>query len=320
MALSSITEVSFIFLAIFPVGIQMVAGGFAGGRSSGLLALSTGALALVAFVLLIWMDSTQPVTRDTSFPAARLTALLASSCAVMAMYYLQLIVVSEAAFALLALSSVYVFFSRGFFRTLGAGEREAAGMLHDLAEMTRSGVELPRALPGLLEDPGAVVALRGPLATFAFQLSMGKSPVAAQKMISHPSWLVRISFALLAVAFETGGGFEQLERLSSSFRRVTDSKASARASVLPYAALGIAVPALSAASFWFLRNMLALSPGFQLFAVHITGTGAGGSILACTVLTGLLISKAHSQSMKNTSGLPPLLASALISLLLFGSP
>jgi len=192
--------------------------------------------------------------------------------------------------------------------------------LHDLAELTRSGVELPRALPELLEGSGAVIALKGPLSTFAFQLSLGKTPVAAQKVISHPSWLVRISFALLAVAFETGGGFEQLERLSSSFRRVTDSKASAKASVLPYASLGVAVPALSAASFWFLRNMLALSSGFQLFAFHVAGTGAGGSILACTVLTGLLISKALSQSVKNAAGLPPLLASALISLLLFGSP
>ena len=319
-ALSSITEVSFIFLAIFPVGMQMVAGGFTGGRSSGLLAISTGALALVAFALLIWMDSSQPVSRDASLPTSRLVALLASSFAVIAMYYLQLIVVYEAATALLALSSAYVFSSGGFFRTLGAGEREAAGMLHDLAEMTRSGVELPRALPALLDDPGSVAALRGPLATFAFQLSLGRTPVAAQKMISHPSWLVKVSFALLAVAFETGGGFEQLERLSSSLSRVTDSKSSARASVLPYAALGVAVPALSAASFWFLRNMLALSPGFQLFAVQITGTGAGGSILACTVLTGILVSKAHSQTVKNAAGLPPLIASALISLLLFGSP
>ena len=193
-------------------------------------------------------------------------------------------------------------------------------MLHDLAELTRSGVELPRALQALLEDSGGFNALRAPLATFAIQLSLGKAPVTAQKVISHPSWMVRVSFALLAVAFETGGGFEQLERLSSSFRRITDSKASARASVLPYAALGVAVPALSAASFWFLRSMLALSPGFQLFAVRVGGTGAGGSILACTLLTGLLISKAHSQSIRNASGLPPLLASALISLLLFGSP
>jgi hypothetical protein len=319
-ALSSITEVSFIFLAVFPVGIQMVAGGFAGGRSSGLLALSTAALALVALALLVWMDSAQPVTRDSSLPSSQLGSLIAACGAVIVIYYLGFILVSEAAAALLAFSSIYVFVSAGYFRTLGAGEGEAAGMLHDLAELTRSGVELPRALPLLLEDTGAVRALRGPLATFAFQLSLGRTPVAAQRMISHPSWLVRISFALLAVAFETGGGFEQLERLSSSFRRVTDSKASARASVLPYVALGVAVPALSAASFWFLRSMLAQSPGFQLFTLRVAGTGAGGSILACTVLTGFLVSKAHSQSVRNAAGLPPLLASALISLLIFGSP
>ncbi len=319
-ALSSITEISFIFLAVFPVGMQMVAGGFAGGRSSGLLVLSTAALALVAVALLVWIDSAQPVTRDTALPASRLTALVASCCVAMALYYLGFIATAEAAGALLAFSAVYVLSSSPFFRRLRAGEGEAAGMLHDLAESARSGVELPRALPDLLEDPAAVKALRGPLATFAFQLSLGSTPVTAQRMISHPSWLVRISFALLAVALETGGGFEQLERLSSSFRRVSDSRASARASVLPYAALGVAVPALSAASFWFLRNMLALSPGFQLFALRAAGTGAGGSILACTVLTGLIVSKAYSQSVRNAAGLAPLLASALVSLLLFGGP
>lgn len=319
-AISSLTEVSFIFLAIFPVGIQMVAGGFAGGRSSTLLALSTFLLTLVALALLVWMDSEQPITRDVSLPTGYLVGLVSACCAPIALYYLGILGVSEAAVALLALSALYVYNSAGFFRTLRAGEEEAAGMLHDLAELTRSGVELPRALPGLLEDPDSVRSLRSPLATFALQLSLGKTPVEAQRTVTHPSWLVRISFALLALAFETGGGFEQLKRLSSSFRRVSDSRASARASVLPYAALGVAVPALSAASFWFLRGMLALSPGFQLFALRITGTGAGGSILACTVLTGFLVSKAYSQSVRNASGLPPLLASALVSLLLFGSP
>jgi hypothetical protein len=319
-SISSLTEVSFIFLAIFPIGIQMVAGGFTGGQSSPLLAFSTLLLTVIAVGLLMWMDSAQPVTRDVTLPAAHLAGLVAACCAILAAYYLGIVGVSEAAGALLAVSAVYLYSSSGFFRNLRSGEEEAAGMLHDLAELTRSGVELPRALPALLEDQDSLRSLREPLAIFSFQLSLGKTPVEAQRAISHPSWLVRISFALLAVAFETGGGFEQLERLSSSLRRVTDSRASAKASVLPYAALGVAVPALSAASFWFLRSMLALSPGFQLFSMRIAGTSAGGSILACTILTGFLVSKAYSQTVRNASGLPPLLASALLSLLLFGSP
>jgi len=319
-AISSLTEVSFIFLAIFPVGIQMIAGGFAGGSSSNLLALSTLLLALLALGLLVWMDSAQPVSRDASLPPKYLAGLVSACCGTMALYYLGVLGISEAAGALLAFSCAYVVKSAGFFRTLKAGEEESASVLHDLAELTRSGVELPRALPSLLEDRDSVRSLRGPLATFAIQLSLGRTPVEAQRAIEHPSWLVRVSFSLLAVAFETGGGFEQLERLSSSFRRISDSRASAKASVLPYAALGVAVPTLSAASFWFLRNMQALSPGFQLFTVRAAGTGAGGSILACTVLTGLLVSKAYSQSVRNAAGLPPLLASALVSLLLFGGP
>ena len=319
-ALSSMTEVSFIFLAIFPVGIQMVAGGFAGGRSSGILALSTGALALAAVVLLVWMDSAQPVTRDTSLPASRLALLLAGCCGRVALYYLGVVAIAAAAGALFAFSAVYTYKSARFFRALRTGAVEAAAMLHDLAELTRSGVELPRALPALLEERNALGGLASPLATFALRLSLGRTPVNAQRAISHPSWVVRASFALLAVAFETGGGFEQLETLASSLRRISDSRASARASVLPYAALGVAVPALSAVSFWFLRGMLALSPGFQLLALRVAGTGAGGSILSCTILTGLLVSKAYSQSVRNAVGLPPLLASALVSLLLLGGP
>jgi len=309
-----------MFLAVFPIGIQMIAGGFTGERSSSLLVLSTAALALVALALLLWMDSAQPVSRDASLPPKYLGGLVSACCGTMSLYYLGVLGVSEAAGALLAFSCVYVVKSAGFFRTLKAGEEEAASVLHDLAELTRSGVELPRALPGLLEDRDSVRSLRGPLATFAIQLSLGRTPVEAQRAVEHSSWLVRVSFSLLAVAFETGGGFEQLERLSSSFRRISDSRASAKASVLPYAALGVAVPALSAASFWFLRNMQALSPGFQLFTIQAAGTGAGGSILACTVLTGLLVSKAYSQSVRNAAGLPLLLASALVSLLLFGGP
>jgi len=320
MAISSLTEVSFIFLAVFPVGIQMVAGGFAGSRSSGLLLLSTLVLALLALGLLIWMDSAQPVSRDASLPPKYFAAMVGACCGATCLYYLGFLSISETAAALLAFSCFYVAESAGFFRTLKAGEEEAAGVLHDLAELTRSGVELPRALPGLLEEEDSLSSLRGPLATFAIQLSLGRTPVEAQRAIEHPSWLVRISFSLLAVAFETGGGFEQLERLSSSLRRISDSRASAKASVLPYAALGVAVPVLSAASFWFLRSMLALSPGFQFFTIRAAGTGAGVSIIACTVLTGLLVSKAYSQSVRNAAGLPPLLASALVSLLLFGGP
>jgi hypothetical protein len=66
--------------------------------------------------------------------------------------------------------------------------------------------------------------------------------------------------------------------------------------------------------------MQTLNPGFHLFSLGSGSVGAGGSILACALLTGLLVSKAYTQSVRSALGLPPLLASALLSLLIFGSP
>ncbi|MDV3293557.1 MAG: type II secretion system F family protein [Nitrososphaerales archaeon] len=318
--LSSMTEVSFIFLSIFPVGIQMVAGALSGGRNSALLGISSLALSLVAGALLLWMDGSQPISRDSPYPGLNLTALLSAGGAVLLLCYLGFFSSLDAAGILLGFSVLYFVRSEAFFRRLRAGEEEVAGMLHDLSELTRAGVELPPALSHLLEDSDRIPSLRETLSTFARLLSLGQTPVAAQRTITHPSWLVRVSFALLAVSYETGGGFEQLDRLSSSFRRVSDSRRSVRSSVLPFAALGVVVPALSAASFWFLRSMQALSPGFQLFSLGGNLAGAAVSILTCTLLTGLLVSKAYSLSVKSAVGLPPLLASALISLAVFGSP
>ncbi len=318
--LSSMTEVSFIFLAIFPVGIQMVAGTFAGASSSVLLGISTLALSVVAFVLLLWMDGSQPLSRDKTYPAPVLVTLISAFCATLLLYYSGFVNSVEAAGALLGLSALHYVRSRAFFDSLRAGEQEVAGMLHDLAELTRAGVGLPPALSRLLEDSDGIPSLKLSLSMFARLLSFGQAPVAAQMKVTHPSWLVRVSFALLAVSLETGGGFEQLDKLASSFRRVSDSRRSIRSAVLPFAALGVAVPFLSAASFWFLRSMQALSPGFRLFPANGSLEGAGGSILACSVLTGLLVSKAYSQSVRSAVGMLPLLASALLSLLTFGSP
>lgn len=318
--LSSMTEVSFLFLSIFPVGIQMVAGAFSGGSNSALLGVSTVALSIVAGVLLLWMDGTQPVSRDSPYLGRYITVLLSASGVVLFLCFLGFFSSLDAAGFLLGLSTLYFVRSSAYFRGLRAGEEEVAGMLHDLSELTRAGVELPPALSHLLQDSERIPTLRETLSTFSRLLSLGKTPVAAQKMISHPAWLVRVSFALLAASYETGGGFEQLDRLSSSFRRVSDSRRAVRSAVLPFAALGVVVPALSAASFWFLRNMQALSPGFHLFSLGGNLEGAGVSILACTLLTGLLVSKAYSQSVKSAVGLPPLLAAALVSLVVFGSP
>lgn len=317
--LSTMTEVSFIFLAVFPVGIQMIAGTFSAGSGSALLLVSMISLSLVAFALLLWMDLTQPLSHDQRYPPRLLFALLLAIFATLGVYYAGLIDPVEATALALALFLAYATHARGFFVTLKAGEKEAATMLHDLAELARAGMELPAAMARLLERPDGFPSVRESLSTFSRMLSLGQPPLVAMKRVHHPSWLVRVSFALLATTFETGGGYEQLDKLSLSFRRVSDSRRSIQASVLPFAFLAVAVPAISAASLWFLRSMQSLGPGLPFFAIQGGTNGAGGSILATSILTGLLVSKAYSQSLRNLWGVPPVLLSALLSFLFFGS-
>jgi len=315
-SLSSITEVSFIFLSIFPMGIQMVAGTFGGGASS-LLETTVIALSLAAVGLLLWLDRSQPLSYDSPGPTYALAGLLSAALVVLGLSYMGILRPVLAAIAIFSLSVAYSLGLRGFFGQLKGAEREVAAILHDLAELTRAGVELPHALSRVVEGIERFPSLREPLLTFSRLLSLGHSPVAAQKSVSHPSWMVRIIFALLAVAFETGSGYEQLDRLSLSFAKLSDAKRSMQGALLPFAVLGVSVPLLSAASFWFLGSMQALSPGLPFFSLGGNIRGAAESILACALLTGLLISKAYTLSVRAAVGLPPLLASAFISFLIF---
>jgi hypothetical protein len=149
-------------------------------------------------------------------------------------------------------------------------------------------------------------------------LSLGKSPRQAQHGVRHPSWLVRVSFGLLAVSLETGSGYEQLDRLSLSFRRMWDAKRSIQSSVLPFAVLGAAVPVISVAGYWFLSNMQGLSllvPGLSLSGGPIS---IMASVMATSVLTGFIVSKAYSFSFRSLVGVPPILVAALASFFFFG--
>lgn len=315
---SSMAEVAFIFLAVFPIGMQMIAGAFLSGSSSELLLWSVMLLVVVTVGLMLWMDYAQPALHDRRYPLPAVGVTVSVMCGSVGLYLLHVIGPAGTVLLGLASSLAFVFLSRGFFRSLRAGEREIAVMLHDLAEATRSGVSLPVAMSHLQDSSQRFPSLRDAISTFARLLSLGSSPKTAQKRVLHPSWLVKASFGLLAVSFETGSGYEQLEKLSLSFRKICDARRSIQSSVLPFAVLGASVPVISIASYWFLNSVQGftlLVPGlaFQSGSVSIVV-----SVIATSILTGFMVSKAYSLSFRSLVGIPPILIAALLSFLFFG--
>lgn len=314
----SMTEVAFIFLALLPVGLQMVAGAFLNGSTSSLLAVSVVVLLLLAAVLLFWMDYAQPVLYDRKYPLPGVLATLAAVGAAVCLYLAGALGAVEASALCAAASGAYVALTRGYFARVRSGEREISGMLHDLAEEARAGVALPAALDRLTASADRYPSLRDTIAGFSRLLSLGRPPREAQKRLAHPSWLVRVSFGLLAASVEAGGGFEQLEKLASSFRRVCDAKRSIQTSIMPFAVLGAAVPGISVASFWFLRGMQSYASVLPGFSVQVGTWSVGVSIIATSILTGFVVSKAYSQSFRSLVAVPPMVVCALVAFLIFG--
>ena len=315
---SSVTEVAFMFLAIFPIGMQMIAGALLNESSAELLMSSLLLLVVVTGAILLWLDYAQPSLHDSRFPLSWVVVAAGTLCALIALYLLGVLGPTETALLALVASSAFVFFSRRFFKELRAGEREVVRMLHDLAEEARSGVSLPDALARLEDRASRYTSLGDAISTFTKALSLGQTPRLAQHRVRHPSWLVRVSFGLLAVSFETGSGYEQLDKLSLSFSRISDARRTIQSSVLPFAVLGSSVPAISVASYWFLSNMQGFSflvPGLSLASGTLS---VGVSVIASSILTGFIVSKAYSFSFRSLVGIPPILVTALLAFLFFG--
>ncbi|MDG6898122.1 MAG: type II secretion system F family protein [Nitrososphaerota archaeon] len=317
--LSSMTEVAFIFLAVFPIGIQMVAGSAFTLSSSQILAVSALLLSAVTCGLLLWMDANQPLSNDRPYSSRFLAISTVSFLALMLLYQLRLAGSVLVAASVLSITTLGALLARRHYWAVRDGDRVIGAMVHDLAELVRAGVELPAALDVLASEARRFNSVREPLAAFSKLLASGEQPLTAQRSVAHPSWMVRVSFALLSATLETGGGYEQLDKLSLYFRRIADSKAAIRSSVLPFAFLGVIVPAISAASSWLLKSMQPLGPGLSFMHFPADATGVAGSIVAASFLAGLVVSKAYSQSARSMVGLPPLLCSALVSFLFFGS-
>ena len=135
------------------------------------------------------------------------------------------------------------------------GHDGVIGVIHDLAEESKAGASLPVALSRVMRYSARLPSTRESLRTFSVLLDLGYDPVAAQRRITHGSWLVKVSMSILAVAFQTGGGYELLDKLSVSFRRISDARRSLSVSILPFAVLGVFVPLISGAAVWFLSGI-----------------------------------------------------------------
>jgi hypothetical protein len=318
-SLASVAEISFMLLALFPVGLQMVAATLPGVGTAQLLMLSYPLLILTTVGLLAFVDSIQPALQDTQLGNIGSLATTGIFCASSLAYFLGVLNVR---LALIITLAVAAFFFRGnlvHLRKIRRGEEEISLFLHELAEESKSGRSLPECIDRLAPRTGRYSSIKDAFFTFSQTIKLGETPAAALKIVKHPSWMVRVSFGVLALAFVTGAGFEQLERLSGFFKRVTDARRNAVRSLLPFVGVGVAVPAISMSALSFLSGLR--DSGLSLLTgttIQFPQTFLVMSILIASFLTGSLLSKLYSSSIRNFIALPLVLLSTLVCLFFFG--
>ena len=315
---SSMTEVAFTLLSIFPVGIQMVATTFLNPHSVNLLLLSHSLLVVATVGIILLIDKVQPAIHDREYSFAGTVFLVAVWSSCILLMHLGYMTPIESLLPPLILSLLLVVSSRRHFRLLHAGENEIGLLLHDLAEESRAGASLPVALSRVMTYSARFPSTRDSLRIFSTLLDLGYDPVAAQKRITHGSWLVRVSMSILAVAFQTGGGYELLDRLSASFRRIADARHSLTVSILPFAVLGVFVPLISGAAVWFLSGIGSLGSFLPTLAAQSQSSGVALSISLTSMLSGLIVTKAYTLSLRNLVVMPAIIAATLVSLSIFG--
>ena len=317
-SVGSLAEVSLMVLALFPVGLDMIAAAIPGVASSQILVLSLALLSVFSAVLMLLMDAAQPVQHNATPGTWPLLLILASWSVSTYLYFLGLIPISLSLAIPLAVSVLGFLRTKGVYGRIRRGEEEVSVLLHDLTEESKAGVSLPEALGKVSAAGSGFLSIREPLSSFQQSIMLGASPEEAQRTISHPSWLVRLSFGMLSVAFATGAGFEQLERLSSVFRRLSDARRNASRSLLPFVLIGVIVPAISISSMSFLSSFNQGGIPFLPSFTRVSETYILVSISAVSLMTGLLLSKLFTQTARHALAVPMLLVSTLASLLVFG--
>ncbi|MDG6925633.1 MAG: hypothetical protein JRN09_03675 [Nitrososphaerota archaeon] len=318
-SVGSLAEVSLMVLALFPVGLDMVAAAIPGLAVVEILLASLGLLGVFCVVLLVLMDGAQPILYNSAPATYPLVLSVAAWAASILLYYLGLVTIEVSLLLPLVVSALGALRTRGVYSRIRKGEEEVSALLHDLAEESKAGVSLPEALAKVSSGAGGFNSVRTPLAAFQRSIMLGSSPEEAQQRISHPSWLVRLSFGMLSVAFVTGAGYEKLQRLSSFFKRLSDARRNASRSLLPFFLVGVIVPGISIASMSFLSTFNQGGIPFLPEFGAVSRSYILISISAVSLMTGLLLSKLYAQTARHALAVPILLASTLVSLLVLGS-
>jgi flagellar protein FlaJ len=318
-SLASIAEFSFLLLALFPIGLQMTVSSLPTVNSSTLLLLSFLLLAAFTVLILILIDALQPSlhnqTAGSFFPFLTIASFLASSL----LYTSNSISITSAAIIPMIISVIGITRTIGHYMRTRRGEDEIGLFIHDLAEESKIGVSLPEALSNTVSKFPSNSSIRDAVRTFYQAIRLGATSSQAQMYVLHPSWLVKVSFVILSIAFDTGAGFEQLERLSLFFKRVLDARRAASRSLLPFLIIGVAVPTISVSSLSFLSDLSQLGSSlFSSTSIQFSQRYVTFSILLVSFLTGLILSKLFTLSIRNMVAMPLLLLSTLISFLIFG--
>jgi len=320
VSVGSLAEVTFILLALFPVGLEMVGAAVSGFTSSFLFLASFALLAVAALVFLVLTDAIQPVVYDRPPSALWLTVSLAGWGVSTLAFQAGMLGAREYILVPLCISVLGFYETRKHYSRIRRGEEEVSAMLHDLAEESKAGVSLPEALSKLSSRAESFQSIKEPVLTFYQSTRLGLTPTEAQRRIAHPSWLVRLGFGILSIAFETGAGFEHLEELSSLYRRVADARKSVTQSMIPFMLIGAIVPVISVAGITFLAGFAQQSVpiGLPLLTVQTSQASLILSVSTVSMLSGVLLSKLLTQTVRHEIALPVLMASTLISLVAFG--
>jgi archaellum biogenesis protein FlaJ (TadC family) len=320
VSVGSLAEVTFILLALFPVGVEMIGASVSGFASSFLFLASFALLAVSAVVFLLMTDAIQPVVYDRPPSALWLAVSLAGWVLSTLAFRAGLLGSREYILVPLCVSLLGYYETRKHYSRIRKGEDEVSSMLHDLAEESKAGVSLPEALSKLSSQAERFSSIKEPVLAFYQATRLGLTPTEAQRRVGHPSWLVRLGFGILSIAFETGAGFEHLEELSSLFRRVADARKSVTQSMIPFMLIGAIVPVISVAAITFLSGFAqqGVPIGLPAFAVQTSQTSLILSVSMVSVLSGVLLSKLLTQTVRHQVALPILMASTLVALLAFG--
>jgi archaellum biogenesis protein FlaJ (TadC family) len=320
ISVASLAEVTFILLALFPVGLEMVGATVSGFTSSFLFVASFALLAVTAIVFLVLTDSIQPLAYDRPPSTIWLAISLASWGLATLMFRDGVLTSRECVLVPLCFSLLGFYETRKHHSMIRRGEEEVGAMLHDFAEQSKVGVSLPEALSKLSAEAESFSSIKEAVLAFYQSTRLGLTPTEAQRRVAHPSWLVRLGFGILSIAFETGAGFEHMEELSSLFRRVAEARRGVTQSMIPFMLIGAIVPVISVAAITFLAGFVqeGVPIGLPVLSAQTSQASLILSVSAISVLTGVLLSKLLTQTVRHQLALPILMASTLVSLIAFG--